>query len=110
MPLPKAKVLISEMLPRTTSNLISFISLTAVFVRSADAPAPTGSRRTLWLSSFAFLPAINIPSIERLLSVPILIFRPPQIDVISATSSGSSDIIGLPPQARSTFATSFTVT
>ena len=110
VPLPNASVLISEMLPRTTSNFSSSISFTAVSVRSFEAPAPTGSRRVTVPIELAFLPAINIASIECLLSVPILILRPPQIDVISSTSSGSSDIIGLPPQARRTFATSFTVT
>ena len=36
--------------------------------------------------------------------------KPPQIDVMSATSSGSSLMIGDPPHANSAFAQSFTVT
>jgi len=40
----------------------------------------------------------------------MLMFRPPQIDVMSSTSSGSSDMIGLPPQASRMLATSLTVT
>ena len=110
VPLPNASVLISEMFPLITVNFISSMSLTAVFVRSAEAPAPTGSRRTLWPSSFAFLPARNIPFMLLWLSVPMLMFKPPQMEVMSSTSSGSSDMIGLPPHASRTFATSLTVT
>ena len=110
VPLPLARVLISEILPRITSNLISFISPTAVLVRRAEAPAPTGSSRTTCPTSLALRPARYMPSILDLFSVPMLIFRPPQILVISSTSSGSSDIIGLPPQASRIFATSLTVT
>ena len=110
VPLPNARVLISEILPRITVGCSSSISFSAVSVRSFDAPAPTGSSRIGCPSSFALLPAANIPSILRSFRVPILIFNPPQIVVISSTSCGSSDMIGLPPQASSTFATSFTVT
>jgi hypothetical protein len=42
--------------------------------------------------------------------VPIFTHRPPHTAVISSASSGQSAIIGLPPQASSMFATSFTVT
>lgn len=42
-PLPFAKVFISEILPRITSNFIFFTNSTAVRVRSSDAPTPTGS-------------------------------------------------------------------
>ena len=110
MPLPSASVLISEILPRMTVNLIFSISSTAVFVRRADAPAPTGSSSTTWPRAFAFAPARNMPSMLRWFSVPMLMFRPPQIDVMSSTSSGSSDMIGLPPQASRMLATSLTVT
>ena len=110
VPLPSARVLISEIFPRITVSFSSFISFTAVLVRRAEAPAPTGSSRIGCPSSFALLPAANIPSILRSFRVPILIFNPPQIVVISSTSCGSSDMIGLPPQARSTLATSLTVT
>ena len=98
------------MFPLITSSFISFTIFSAVSVRSFDAPAPTGSRRTTCPNSFDLLPALSIPSIEFLCRVPILILSPPQIDVISSTSSGSSDIIGLAPAARIIFATSFTVT
>ena len=40
-------VLISEIFPRITSNFISCIRLTAVFVLRELAPAPTGSSRTI---------------------------------------------------------------
>ena len=110
VPLPDASVLISEILPRITVGCKVSISSIAVPVRSADAPAPTGSSKTGCPISFARFPASNIPAIVRLFNVPILIFRPPQMLVISSTSSASSAMIGLPPQASSTFATSFTVT
>ena len=110
LPEPYANVFISEMFPLMTSNLISFISPTAVSVLSLLAPAPTGSRSTTCPSSFAFFPARYIDGIVFLLSVPMLIFRPPHMLVISGASPSSSDMIGLPPQARRTFATSFTVT
>ena len=42
--------------------------------------------------------------------VPMLMFRPPQMEVMSSTSWMSSDMMGLPPQASSTLATSLTVT
>ena len=93
-----------------TVNLISLRSRRAVSVRSRDAPAPTGSRTTGCPSSFALLPAMSIDSTVRLLSVPMFIFRPPHIDVISAASSLSSAIIGDAPQAMTMFAQSFTVT
>ena len=53
---------------------------------------------------------MNMASMLRRFSVPVLMFSPPQMEVMSATSSGSSDMMGLPPQASSAFATSFTVT
>ena len=42
--------------------------------------------------------------------VPMLMFSPPQMEVMSSTSSGSSDMMGLPPQASRMLATSLTVT
>jgi len=110
LPLPTARVLISEIFPRITSNLTFLRSSRAVLVRKADAPAPTGSRRILWPSSFAFWPARNIEGIVFLFKVPMLMLRPLQIEVISSTSPSSSLIMGLPPQARMMLATSFTVT
>ena len=58
----------------------------------------------------ARLPARNIDSIVRLLSVPMLMFNPPQIVVISSTSLWSSDMMGDAPQASTMLAQSFTVT
>ena len=52
----------------------------------------------------------GLESIVRLLSVPMLMFSPPQMLVMSSTSSASSDMIGEPPAASRTFATSLTVT
>ena len=46
VPLPEARVLTSEMLPRMTVNLTSSRSFCAVSVLSFDAPAPTGSSTT----------------------------------------------------------------
>ena len=110
VPLPKASVLISEIFPRITENWISSKSFRAVCVLSVEAPTPTGSKTTGWWSSLAFFPAISMDSIVRELSVPILILRPVQMEVISATSSWSSAIIGEAPQARTTLAQSLTVT
>ena len=101
---------ISEILPRITVNLTSSRSFNAVFVLSADAPAPTGSRTAGWLRLFAFLPAANIDGIVLELSVPIFILSPPQIEVISSASPISSDIMGEPPHASKILAQSFTVT
>ena len=110
VPLPRARVLISEMLPRMTVRGSSCMRLTAVFVRRAEAPAPTGSNKMGWPSAAAFLPARCIASMLRWLRVPMFRFRPPQRAVMSSTSSGSSDMMGLPPQAKRTLATSLTVT
>ncbi len=55
-------------------------------------------------------PGANIPAMLRWFSVPMLMFSPPQMVVISSTSSGSSDMMGLPPQASRMLATSLTVT
>ena len=110
VPLPSASVLISEIFPRMTVNGIFSISPTAVEVRKWLAPAPTGSSRILWPSEAAFAPARYMPSMLVLCSVPMLMFRPPQMEVISSTSSGSSDMIGLAPHASRILATSFTVT
>ena len=109
-PVPSIRVRISEIFPRITVNFMSRTSSFAVFVRSPLAPAPTGSSSTTWPSTFAFFPAKNMDGIVFLFSVPMLIFNPWQIEVISSTSPESSAIIGLPPQARRIFATSFTVT
>ena len=49
-------------------------------------------------------------SMERAFSVPMLSTSPPQMAVMSATSAGSSLMMGLPPLAKSAFAQSFTVT
>ena len=110
VPEPAARVLISEMLPRTTVNLTSSRSLRAVWVRRALAPAPTGSSTTGWPSSLAFFPAVNMEGMVFWFRVPMLMFRPPQMEVMSSTSWMSSDMMGLPPQASSTLATSLTVT
>jgi hypothetical protein len=42
--------------------------------------------------------------------VPILMFSPPQMEVISSASPISSAMMGEPPQARRILAQSFTVT
>ena len=110
VPLPVQRVLISEMLPRTASKRTSCMRRLAVSVRRRLAPAPTGSSRTMCPSSLAFLPARNMEGMVFLLSVPMLMFRPPQMLVMSSTSSASSDMIGEPPAASRTFATSLTVT
>ena len=62
-----------------TSNFISFMSLIAVLVLNALAPAPTGSSNKTWPSSDAFRPALNMLVIVRELRVPIFIFNPLQI-------------------------------
>ena len=110
VPLPAARVFISEIFPRMTANLTSFKSFKAVSVLSFEAPAPTGSRTTGSPSPLAFFPAASIDGMVRLLSVPMLILRPLHKAVISSTSAISSDIIGEPPQASRIFAQSFTVT
>lgn len=51
-----------------------------------------------------------MPRMERSLSVPMFSVRPPQMDVMSNTSAGSSLMMGLAPMASSAFAQSFTVT
>ena len=108
--LPSARAFISEIFPLMTSiSIFSRIFLAASVLCVLD-PAPTGSKTTGLPSSFAFLPAFIIASYFCSLSVPILIFRPLHMDVISSASCGASAIIGLAPQARRTFATSFTVT
>ena len=98
------------MLPRTTRTGSSSNSSPAVSVRSAEAPAPTGSSTMAWPSSAARAPATCMASMERAFSVPMLSTSPPQMAVMSATSAGSSLMMGLPPHARSAFAQSFTVT
>ena len=110
LPLPRARVLISEMLPRITVKGSFSISSTAVLVRRAEAPAPTGSSSSTWCSCAAFFPARSIPWMLRWFRVPMLMFSPPQMEVMSSTSSGSSDMMGLPPQASRMLATSLTVT
>ena len=47
VPLPKAKVLISEIFPRITENFTFSINSIAVSVLSLEAPAPTGSSKTM---------------------------------------------------------------
>ena len=47
LPLPSANVLISEILPRITSNFNCSINFIAVLVLSSLAPAPTGSNKSL---------------------------------------------------------------
>ena len=79
-------------------------------VRSELAPAPTGSSTMAWPSSAARLPAACMPSMERWLSVPMLRSSPPQIEVMSTTSAGSSLMMGLAPAASRAFAQSLTVT
>ena len=58
----------------------------------------------------AFLPASSILVTVRLFSVPMLIFSPPQMAVISSTSAASSAMMGEAPQASTMLAQSFTVT
>ena len=93
-----------------TANFTSSSSLRAVSVRRALAPAPTGSSTTGWPSWLAFFPAANMEGMVLWFRVPMLRFSPPQMEVISSTSWMSSDMMGLPPQASSTLATSLTVT
>ena len=110
VPLPRARVLISEMLPRITVNFTSLSRPKAVSVRRVEAPAPTGSNTTGWPSSLARFPAANMAGMVRWFSVPMLMFSPPQMAVISSASPASSAIMGEPPQASSMFAQSLTVT
>ena len=98
------------MLPRTTVTGSSSTRVAAVAVRSALAPAPTGSSTIGWPSSPATFPAARMVSIVRAFSVPMLSTRPPQMRVISGASSMSSAMMGEPPQARSALAQSLTVT
>ena len=98
------------MFPRTTDTAILSSRSEAVRVRRVDAPAPTGSNTMGWPSSLARSPAANMPRMERSLSVPMFSVRPPQMDVMSTTSAGSSLMMGLAPMASSAFAQSFTVT
>ncbi|VDR36899.1 Uncharacterised protein [Alistipes sp. cv1] len=46
----------------------------------------------------------------RLFRVPMLMFRPPQMVVMSSTSAASSAMMGEAPQASTMLAQSFTVT
>ena len=110
VPLPRARVLISEILPRITANFTSFSNRRAVSVRRVEAPAPTGSSTTGWPSSLDRFPAASMAGMVRWFRVPMLMFSPPQMAVISTASSGSSAIMGEPPQASSILAQSFTVT
>ena len=107
---PPASAFASDMFPRTTDTASLSSRSEAVRVRRADAPAPTGSSTMGWPSSLARSPAANMPWMERSLSVPMFSVRPPQMDVMSNTSAGSSLMMGLAPMARSAFAQSFTVT
>ena len=107
---PPASAFISDMLPRMTDTASLSSKSPATRVRKADAPAPTGSSTIACPSSLARSPAANMPSMERSLSVPMLSVSPPQMDVMSSTSAGSSLMMGLAPMARSAFAQSFTVT
>lgn len=102
--------MISEMLPRITVNFTSLSRRKAVSVRRRDAPAPTGSSTTGWPSWFAFLPASSMLVMVRLFRVPMLMFRPPQMVVMSSTSAASSAMMGEAPQASTMLAQSFTVT
>ncbi len=84
---PRARLLISEILPLITEKLMSFSNLFDVSVLSLEAPVPTGSKRVGWFNSFDLSPAKNMDSMVLLFRVPILMFRPEQILVISSTSS-----------------------
>ena len=110
VPVPLAMVFISDILPRITENCTSSISLNVVSVRSAEAPAPTGSSITGCPSRAASFPASIMDAIVLSLRVPMLIARALQIAVISFTSRMSSAIIGAAPAASKMFAQSLTVT
>ena len=97
-----AKVLISEIFPRITSNF-NFLHQVDSCIRSKmnllllqpDQAEPYDS------NSFAFFPAANIPSIRSYIqcsNIDIQSLR--KLHVISSTSCGSSDMIGLPPHAK----------
>ena len=102
--------MISEMLPRMTVNFTSRSRRLAVSVRSWEAPAPTGSSTTGCPSRLAFFPASSMLVMVRLFRVPMLMFRPPQLVVMSSTSAASSAMMGEAPQASTMLAQSFTVT
>ena len=78
--------------------------------RSELAPTPTGSSRMGWPSLAASSPAASILSTDQDFMVPRFRHRPPVQAVTSAASEGSSDRMGLAPQASSILATSFAVT
>ena len=107
---PPASAFTSDMLPRMTDTSSRSSKSPAVFVRSADAPTPTGSSTMGCPSSPARSPAANMPAMERSSSVPMLSVSPPQMVWISRTSAGSWLMMGLAPMASSAFAQSFTVT
>ena len=107
---PAARAFISLMLPRTTAILRWESSVEAVWVRSLLAPAPTGSSTMGWPSCSARALASTMARMDWALRVPMLTLSAPQIDVMSSTSSGSSLMMGEPPAAMMTLATSCTVT
>ena len=100
----------SLMLPRTSVTGSVSRSSHAVLVRSAEAPAPTGSSTIAWPRLAARAPATFMPSMLRAFSVPMLSTNASQMEVMSSTSAGSSLMMGLPPTASTAFAQPSTVT
>ena len=91
VPPPFASVLISEIFPRMTSNRFLLSASGAVSVPDGLRLLPPDPEEQ---HGPAHLPCVrqrNIASILLLFKVLILILSPPRMDVISTTSSGSSD-------------------
>ena len=86
------------------------INRAVVSLRSADAPAPTGSSTTGTPAWLARLPASTIDSTVRALSVPMFKTSAPAMEAMSPASAISSAMMGDAPTANTIFATSLTVT
>ena len=89
-------------------NFTSSTSFNAVPVLSVGSGSQDQGQQGVpehWL-----FPASSIAGIVLWFSVPMLIFSPAQMVVISSTSSTSSAMMGEPPQARRMLAQSLTVT